>query len=105
MSLRPGWPEEPAQPRPNTLGENLGLIGLITAIAALPSSICCGVGAYVGAPLAVIGGGLCIAALVTASRTRNPSQARLTGGIGLGVSVLSLGISACYVVGMMALTS
>ena len=104
MALRPGWTEEPPVPRPSTLGETLGLIGLVVALAAGPF-ICCGLGAWVGAPLALIGGGMCVAALILAPRTRNPTQARWTGGIGLGVSLLVLGISLCYVAATFALVA
>ena len=97
MSLRPGWTEEPLQARPSALAENLGIAGLILALVGLPFSICCGVGVVLGLPLAVVSGGLCIAALVLAQRARNPNSARWTGGIGLAISVLSLLGSLCYV--------
>jgi hypothetical protein len=107
MSLRPGWPDEPPQPRPNTLAETLGLVGLILAVVALPFSICCGFGggAVIGAPLALIGGGLGIAALVRAPRTRNPAQARWMGGVGIGLSALDLAISVCYLAAFATLTA
>lgn len=96
MSFRPGWTEEALQPRPSTLAETLGLIGLVTGLVSLPFSFCCGFGAVIGAPLALAAGGMSVAALVTAPKSRNPSSARWTGGFGLGVSLLTLAVTVCF---------
>ncbi|HMA35444.1 MAG TPA: hypothetical protein VKY74_13315 [Chloroflexia bacterium] len=98
MSLRPGWTEEPLQPRRSDLADTLGLIGLIGSLIGLPFSFCCGVGGVVGAGLALITGGLCVAALVLAPQARNPTSARWLGGLGLGLSVLTLSLSLCFLV-------
>jgi len=96
MSMRPGWSDEPLEPRGRGNAETFGLIGLIGALVALPFGFCCGVGGVVGVPLALIAGGLCIAALVLAPRGRNPTSARWMGGVGLGFAALTLVVSLCF---------
>jgi hypothetical protein len=96
MAMRPGWTDEPLEPRRSGNAETFGLIGLIVALVSLPFGICCGVGGVIGVPLALIAGGLCIAALVLAPRGRNPSSARWMGGVGLGFAALTLVVSLCF---------
>jgi hypothetical protein len=96
MAMRPGWTDEPLEPRRSGNAETFGLVGLIGALVALPFGFCCGVGGVVGVPLALIAGGLCIAALVLAPRGRNPASARWMGGIGLGFAALTLVVSLCF---------
>jgi hypothetical protein len=96
MAMRPGWTDEPLEPRRSGNAETFGLVGLIAALVALPFGFCCGVGGVIGVPLALIAGGLCIAALVLAPRGRNPASARWMGGVGLGFAALTLVVSLCF---------
>ena len=96
IALRPGWTDEPLEPRRSGNAETFGLLGLIGALVSLPFGFCCGVGGVVGVPLALIAGGLCIAALVLAPRGRNPASARWMGGVGLGFAALTLVVSLCF---------
>lgn len=105
MAQRPGWPDEPMQARPSTLPETLGIIGLIVSLLTLPFSACCGAGAVVGLPLALVGGGLAIAGLIMAPRSRNPATARWTGGVGAGVALLGLAINICSAAALLAMTT
>ena len=98
MALRPGWTDEPLQPRQSGTPEALGIAGLIASLLAAPFSLCCGVGVVVAVPIGLISGGLSLAALLTAKRGRNPSTARWCGGFGLGISVVTLAVAACLVV-------
>jgi hypothetical protein len=98
MALRPGWTDEPLQPRQSGTPEALGIAGLIASLLAAPFSLCCGVGAVVALPIGLISGGLSLAALLTAKRGRNPSAARWCGGFGLGISVVTLAVTACLLI-------
>jgi len=98
MALRPGWTDEPLQPRQSGTPEALGIAGLIASLLAAPFSLCCGVGAVVALPVALISGGLSLAALLTAKRGRNPSTARWCGGFGLGISAVTLAVAGCLLV-------
>ncbi len=105
MALRPGWPDEPAVPRPGTGPETLGLIGLVVSVLSLPLTICCGIGAVAGAPLALIGGGLGLAAVIRAPRARNPQTARWMGGAGIAIGALGLGVTLCYLAAFVTMTT
>ena len=96
MSMRPGWTDEPLEARPNTTAETLGIAGLVVSLISLPFNLCCGIGGVIAVPLALVGGGCGIAALVLAPKARNPSTARWTGGFGLVLALLSLAVLACY---------
>ncbi len=97
LAQRPGWTEEPLVPRPRS-GEAFGIAGLVGSLLGLPFSFCCGIGAVVAVPVALISGGLGFTALVLARRSRNPQTAYWLGGFGLGISLLILAVSLCLVV-------
>jgi hypothetical protein len=101
--MRPGWTDEPLEKTVSNTAETLGIAGLVISLVSLPFILCCGIGAVVAVPLALVGGGCSVAALVQAPKSRNPSTARWTGGFGLGLAILSIIAAMAYAVLMFSI--
>ncbi|HUR08521.1 MAG TPA: hypothetical protein VM347_38695 [Nonomuraea sp.] len=97
MSLRPGWTEEPLERRRSGDIDILGVVALIVAVLGLPFSACCGFGGIVSGPLGLVSLGLGLAALLQAPKANNPTAVRWLSGFAVGVSLLILALTLCFV--------